>query len=405
VVVNVNMHGHQGHGFRNATRMMFNPASYRESGTGSYAAASLILSIVSIFTCGLLSPIPLLLGLVGLIGNKRAKGLAMAGFLLSLMQAGGWIFIFGVGGYQVFYMSKYANQAGSPVVAAIEEYKKDHNGEVPATLEDLVSAGYLPPAWKDGLDGLSGDVRKTVEGKRWSEFLRYQPGEGENWKGGGSGFVAEDEADDWMSSMATEKKASTTYGLAFIGVDGKWGSSDDHEVDQHEGKSFDLSVLGTGGKQMRDLAATKRELEKVRAQLGDRIKAYNDQLPQLRDDLRRYERQFEETCAKKGLATLEEVKGDVLAADQLALIGETVERINSRTQSLAKLRDKDDLIAVKLERLKGAQADAMLAENGEELAKLSALLDETKKALGEKETGLSALDKQNAGEKWFKGRK
>src|SRR5690606_41692178 len=59
------------------TRQIFNPAMYRQPGSGSWAAASLILSLVSMIFClGLIAPLPLLIGLVGLVGNKRAKGLA-----------------------------------------------------------------------------------------------------------------------------------------------------------------------------------------------------------------------------------------------------------------------------------------------------------------------------------------
>src|SRR5688572_19806681 len=57
------------HGFRGATRQFFNPAAYRQPGTGAYGTASLIVSLVSLFLfCGLLSPISLVLGFVGLIG-------------------------------------------------------------------------------------------------------------------------------------------------------------------------------------------------------------------------------------------------------------------------------------------------------------------------------------------------
>ncbi|MHC4840252.1 MAG: DUF4190 domain-containing protein, partial [Planctomycetota bacterium] len=129
-------------GFRGATRQIFNPASYKQPGSGSWAASSLIISLVSMFIClGLLSPISLILGFIGLFGNKRGKGLAFAGFMLSLVQVTLWTAVFVFGGMAVIQSESNANYAGAPVVAAIEQFKED-NDCVPNSLQELVDGGY-----------------------------------------------------------------------------------------------------------------------------------------------------------------------------------------------------------------------------------------------------------------------
>lgn len=401
----------QPHGIRGMTRQMFNPASYRQQGSGSYAAASFILALVGWFLClgPLTWPISVLLGLIGLVGTKRAKGLSFAGVVISgvgiAMVAG----FFALGMHVQFQGEKLAAEAGAPVVAAIEEFKND-NKRVPHSLDELVAGGYLPETWNNGTDELSTFVRDAVQGKKWSEFLRYKPGENATWKGGGFvEAVRSDDPDDWMDAFnipnaSTETKEYQTYGLAFIGTDGSWHTNDDEAVKQ-DGEKYDLQKLfGGGDNSTREITKKKRELQKMLQSLETKSAYYETALRKAEADLKEAEADLRKVASQRNLSTLQQIKGDKVANEHLQLIGETQKRLMIVEKKSKAAGDTHAQIKVKIKRLANQEEMAKLADSPEELAALDALIEESKKALDEK-SGLGDLDKlseQDAADEWFR---
>lgn len=397
-------------GFRGMTRQMFNPASYRQSGSGSWAAASLIISLVSILFCGLLSPFSLLFGLIGMVGNKRAKGMAFAGFVISLCQVGLWVAVMGLGVHQVYWAEEYATQAGAPVVAAIEEFKKD-NQRVPHNIEELVANGYLPESWSTGLDDLDSAVKSSVEGKKWSEFLRYKPGSDATWEGktGFAEVVRKGDAEDWSDFMGLPAKGDKaakefqTYGLAFIGVDNSWSTTDDKPVKQEAG--FDLQKLfGGGDAKTREITQKRRELQKMLQSIENKSKYYETALKKAQGDLKEAEDDLRKVAKDRKLSTLEEVKGDKVANEHLLLIGEVQKRLMAVEKKSRQATDTHAQLKVKVKRLANQEEMAKLADSPAELAALDQLIADSKSALDET-SGLGELDKlteRDAAEQWFK---
>lgn len=399
----------QPHGIRGMTRQIFNPASYRQQGSGSWAAASLIISLVSILFCGLFSPLSLIFGLVGMIGNKRAKGMAFAGFLISLLQVGSWAMVMGFGVHQVYWAEEYAAQGGAPVVAAIEEFKND-NKRVPHSIEELVANGYLPESWTTGLDDLDGAVKTAVEGKKWSEFLRYKPGGDANWEGG-TGFVElvrKGDSQDWNEFLGTpgnsETKEYQSYGLAFIGVDKAWSTSDDKPVKQ-DGTRFELQKLfGGGDAKTREITQKRRELQKMLQNLENKSKYYQTAHKKAEDDLKEAENDLRKIAGERNLRTLEQVKADKVANENLLLIGEIQKRLLIVSKKSQQASDTHAQLKIKTKRLANQEEMAKLADSPQELAALERLIEDSKTALDEK-SGLGDLDKlteRDAAEQWFK---
>jgi hypothetical protein len=349
-------------------------------------------------------------GLVGMVGNKRAKGLAFAGFLISLCQVGLWVAVMGLGFHQVYWAEEYAAQAGAPVVAAIDEFKKDNN-RVPHSLEELVANGYLPEAWTTGTDSLDGAVKKAVEGRKWSEFLRYKPGGDAVWAGD-TGFVQvmrSGDADDWADFLGVPARGDgppkeyQSYGLAFIGVDKTWHTTDDKPVKQET--KFDLQTLfGGGDAKTREITQKRRELQKMLQSLENKAKYYETALTKAQNDLKEAEADLRKITKERGLRTLEQVKGDKVANEHLQLIGETQKRLLIVQKKNKDASDTHAQIKVKIKRLANQEEMAKLADSPEEIAALNNLIEESKKALDEK-SGLGELDRlseQDAAEQWFK---
>jgi len=393
----------QQQGFRGMTRQIFNPASYRQQGSGSWAAASLIISLVSFFLClGLIAPLSMIFGLVGMIGAKRAKGMAFAGFLISLLQVVGWGLVFGLGIHQQFQGTKLANEAGAPVVAAIEEFKSD-NKRVPHNLEELVANGYLPETWDKGTDDLSSYVKETVAGKKWSDFLRYKAGESQTWKGGGFiETIRSDDPDDWaeMFNVPTDRAAKEhqTYGLAFIGIDKQWSSGDDEAVKQ-DGDKFETAKLWGGDSTTRDAMKKKRELRTMMNQVQSKIKAATVAMEKAKADLEKHGAKVNEVIKRKGLKR-DQVKKDPDASEWLTLIGETNKRLLLTQEKVNKLTSTYNKLEVQMERLAGQVELAKLADSPDELAKLTQLIEESKKTV-ESESPFSDMSDTEAANKWL----
>lgn len=398
----------QPHGMRGMTRQMFNPASYRQVGSGSWAAASLILSLVSAFLCfGLISPIPMVLGLVGMIGQKRAKGMAFAGFMISALQVVGWVAVMGLGLHLNFQSEGLAEDAGKPVVAAISQFKED-NKRVPHSLDELVSMGYLPPTWDKGHEEINDAVTESVKGKKWQDFLAYNPGGSSDWvgepsSGSGSGISIDGDWDEWKISV--DDKSGTTahqsYGLTFIGIDGIWGTTDDAAVKQTS--SFELSQLWGGDETTREAMKKRRELQRMMKQVEVRLESLVVSLKNADDSLAKHDHRLREVAARNSLTTAEQVKSHPETSEWVKLIGETNKL---REMTVAKQRDLQrthNKLEVQMERLANQVELAKLADNKEQLAELQTLLDESKAALdGDESSYFSDKTESDFADDWLK---
>jgi hypothetical protein len=391
------------------TRQMFNPATYRQPGSGSWAASSLILSLVSLVLClGLIAPLPMILGLVGMVGNKRAKGMAFAGFMLSALQVAGWAAVLGFGLLATFQTGTMAENGGKPVVAAIEDFKNDHK-RVPNSLDELVSEGYLPPTWEQGLDEVDGNVSKVVKGKRWTDFLRYKPGSDATWTGttGWVDVANNGTTDDWEDYFnlpaSTEGQTYQTYGLAFIGLDGFWGTSDDAAVNQAPEKPYELTAVWGGDNQTRELAKNRRELQRMQRSLQAKKESLETSLNKANSDLEQVEGEVRDLMNKKNLDSLEAVKKDSKGAGLLKLAGATAKRQKAAEKKLGLVEAKIDDIGIQVRLLANEEEMAKLADSPQEMAELVALLEDSQKVLDDK-VDLGALDKlddDQAASDWF----
>ncbi|MDC1142917.1 hypothetical protein OAU50_07470 [Planctomycetota bacterium] len=391
------------HGFRGATRQMFNPASYKQPGSGSWAASSLIISLVSLVIClGLLSPISLILGFIGLFGNKRGKGLAFAGFLLSLVQVAGWTAVFVFGGLAVFEAESNANYAGAPVVAAIDQFKED-NDRVPHSLQELVDGGYLPVAWNENFGEMPEDVIEVVKGKKWEKFIAYMPGEDSRWEPGyfwdpKDYKPAPEHMDEFTE--AAEKEALNSYGLAFIGMDDEWGSTDDSAVDQDPEEAFDLTELVGGSPELRELNKTRIELNRRLKQLRQRKEQLESAITSVNKDLASHEKTLRRLADDRGFTTVSEIRSDKVTASALKLIGETKKRQNLTQMQLKAVGNKIDAIGIEVSRLKNQEAMAKLSDSPELAAELEQLLEESKKALDD-DSYFDDTSEDKYADEWF----
>lgn len=391
------------------TRQIFNPAMYRQPGSGSWAAASLILSLVSMVFClGLIAPLPLLIGLVGLVGNKRAKGLAFVGVVLSALQIGGWALLMGTGMYLNFQSEGLAEDAGKPVVAAISEFKNDHK-RVPMSLEELVGEGYLPATWEQGLDGINGNVAEHVKGKRWSDFLRYKPGGDSMWKGetGWVDVANNGNADDWADFFGveapTEGQTYQTYGLAFVGLDTLWGTTDDSAVNQTPEEPYELTAVWGGDDKTREFAKKRRDMQRMQRQLESKRETLEGAVSKAEKDLEQVEGEVRELMNAKGLASLDAVKKDSKGAGLLKLAGATAKRHDVAKKKLQLVSAKIDDISIQVRLLQNEEEMAKMADSPQEMAELVMLLEETQKVLDDK-VSLGDLDTKaddEAAAEWF----
>lgn len=381
-------------GFRGATRQIFNPASYKQPGSGSYAAASLILALIGWLTLGCLGvitwPLGMILGFIGLIGNKRGKGLSFAGFALSAAGIATLIGFFALGYGINMYSQDNADHAGAPVVAAIDQFKKD-NDRVPVSLQELVDEGYLPATWDQGFGDADEDVQDVVKGQKWEKFLSYQPGASSDWNEASypSKRAVEPEYydsqylpdDGFTEESGPDAQKEQNYGLAFIGVDNIWGSTDDSAVEQNQDKVFDLTTLTNMDSKTRDSNKTRNALKNRLKQLEARKAQLERDVIKVADDLSKHEVTLNRMAKDRNLNTLEEVKANKITADALLLIGETKKRQHMTNAQLMAIRDKIDAIGIQVSRLANKEAMAKLGGSPELAAELELLLDESKKAL------------------------
>ncbi len=396
-------HYPQAHGIRGMTRQMFNPAAYRQSGSGSWAASSLIISLVSFLFCGFLSPISLILGMVGLVGNKRAKGMAFAGVLLSLLQVGFWAIVMGAGMWQMMYTEEFAEQAGAPVVAAVEQFKEEHK-RVPHSLDELVAGGYLPPSWDQGFDDVDSTVQGAVRGKKWGEFLRYKAGENPDWEGSGyDGPSVKISGDNWTIDFKDDatRKEHTTYGLVFCGVDGSWGGSDDAKVNQKPDKAFDLNTLWGGNEATRAAMKTQAELQRMMNQIDSKLKELAGSEQRAQASLSEQEDKLRTMMRDKNLRSLDDVKKDTNGNKRLKLVGETAALLKAVQNKQRQLMDKREGIEIEIDRMKNQVEWAKLAENKDELAKLTALLEESRETLEKEDSYFAGVTESQAADEWF----
>jgi len=117
--------------------------------TNSIGTAGFVVSLVGVLTCGLLSPIGLILSLVGL--RKEPKGLAIAGTIIG----GVGIVVVGVlAGLVVILIPKGQVAATESIVAtalrAIET-RADETGELPSVDEGRELIAGLEDAWGNAL--------------------------------------------------------------------------------------------------------------------------------------------------------------------------------------------------------------------------------------------------------------
>ncbi|MBX3458437.1 MAG: hypothetical protein KF696_00565 [Planctomycetes bacterium] len=389
-------------GFRGMTRQIFNPASYRQTGSGSWAASSLIISLVSFIFCGFLSPISLVLGMVGLVGNKRAKGMSFAGVLISLVQIGFWAIVFIAGAWTMMYTEDYANQAGAPVVAAIEQFQSE-NQRVPHSLDELVAGGYLPTTWDHGVDDLAGPVQESIKGKKWSDFLRYKAGANADWDGSGwDGTVRFNDGSLTVDFKSGGNKEHKTYGLVFIGIDGIAGTSDDAKVNQKPATKFDLSRLWSGDETTRQAMKSRHELQGMINKIDNKLTEVNAAIEKSEGKLAEHKQKIKSIMDRKKIRTFEQAREDDEAGEWIQLAGETarlVQAFQNKANELGRTRNK---LEVQMERLGNQVEMAKLADSKEELAKLQLLLEESRKTLEREDSAFASKSEDEAAEEWFR---
>jgi hypothetical protein len=119
--------------------------------SNGWGIAGFVASLVSVLTCGLLSPISALLSFIGVF--KAPRGLAVTGLVLSLFQMAVW----GVGAVVLGPMAISGYHVGRGAVA-IAQYATAHNGAVPS------SSG-----WQQVVTSAGGKVSDY-----WGRPLRYE---------------------------------------------------------------------------------------------------------------------------------------------------------------------------------------------------------------------------------------
>lgn len=392
------------------TRQIFNPAMYKQPGSGSWAAASLILAIIGWVTFGCLGiitwPLGLLFGLIGMVGNKRAKGLSFAGFALSAAGIALGVVLMSIGFFAQFQSESMAEDAGKPVVAAIAEFKAKHN-RVPHNLEELIAEGLLPRTWSEGFDTIDGNIEGFAKGRAWGDFLAYKPGEDAQWVGrpraDNSGVKIEGDFGDWSISYDDgELKEHQTYGLTFIGLDNDWGTSDDTAVNQNPDEPYDLSALWSGDDTTRDAMRKKSELQNMLREVDRKLKDIDTSIDAARSSMQKHEDRLLELADEKGLSR-DQIRTDPDTREWLKLIGETSKRLSITEAKKASLRSTRNKLEVSMERLNNQVELAKLADNKEELAKLQQLLDESKEALDADESSYFAnKSNDDFADEWLK---
>jgi hypothetical protein len=299
-----------------------------------------------------------------------------------------------------------AEQAGAPIVAAIKQFK-DENQRVPHSLDELVAKGYLPATWDQGLDDVEGHVQEVVKGKKWDDFLRYKAGEDTEWQGAGwnrdSGVSVD--FSDWelrIDGPENKEKAHTTYGLAFCGIDGQWGTDDDTAVNQSPETPYDLASIWGGDTTTREAMRAKGELERMVRRIDDKVKALEESKGRAQDDLKDQEEKLRQMMDAKGLKTLDQVKSDTNANKRLQLVGETASRLKAIDAKRMQLVENRESIEIEIDRLKNQVEMAKLADSKEELAKLQQLLNSSRETVEREDSYFAKVSNEEAADQWFK---
>ncbi len=398
------------HGVRGFTRQIFHPSAYRQQGSGAWAAASLTLAIIGWVTLGCLGiitwPLGLLFGLIGMVGNKRAKGLSFAGFVLSGAGLAVGVGLFALGFHLNFMQEGIAESAGAPVVAAIAQFKEE-NERVPHDLGELVAMGYLPATWDQGLDDVEGHVREVVKGKQWDAFLRYKAGADAEWKGAGwnrdSGISMD--LSNWelrIDGPQDPESVHKTYGLVFVGIDGQWDTDDDTPVNQTPERPYDLSAVWGGDESTREAMKTQRELKTMVRRIDLQLGENQQRAERAQNRLAEHKQRLQDIMDRKGLRTFEQARADDEAGDWIKVAGETarlVQAVHAKDAELTRTRSRLEAQVAMLD----TQVElAQLGGNKEEMARLKLLLDEGKKTLDADDSYFAKVSKEEAAEQWFK---
>lgn len=375
----------QPQGVRGMTRQVFNPATYKKPGSASWAAASFILALVGWLTLGCLGiltwPLGLLFGLIGMFGNKRAKGLSFAGFLLSGIGLAGVVALFALGLWQLAWTESYAEQGGAPVVAAVEQFKADHE-RVPYSIEELVEQAYLPATWDHGLDELDDEVRGVVEGRRWEDFLAYAPGKDADWEGSPDGAVNIDLDLDRVTINVPEEVGENpqSYGLVFIGTDNEWKTYDDTPVNQAPEEPFELGRVWDADPETREAMTKQRQLKVMLRRMGERLDLIDGQLGSASEALEQHEERLRQIASEKGLSR-DEIRTDPDTAEWLKLIGETARRLEITRLKKDDIQSKRNVLEAKVARLGNQVELSKIADSRDELSELESLLEESRQLL------------------------
>ncbi len=159
-----------------------------QSESNSLGTASFVLSLIGWFTCGLLCPIGLILGLIGL--GRQPKGLAMAGVIIGALGTVVPLIVFLIFGTAILAMCGL----GAAGLAQLAEQQQASRPAADAIYQHYQTNGSLP----DGILGTTivsgyshdGQDFRYRAGSLPDSFYIQHPGRDGQW----------DTADDWETS-------------------------------------------------------------------------------------------------------------------------------------------------------------------------------------------------------------
>lgn len=265
--------------------------------------------------------------------------------------------------------------AGTPVNVAIAKFKKDL-GVLPTDIDELVDRGYLPRTWERGFSTLPEEIKKDVEGKKWTAFLDYYPGASSSQDG---------KAGHWFQGNRDTSKS--TWALGHNG----------YACDQIHNLDFDLEKLFS------EVEQTRAELARRRDALGSRLEQLRVEAPKADSDLETEATELKTRMKDKGLKSLDDIRVDPVAQRRLALIGEIRVRQAAIAEKLKRISDIHEMVLIELKRFDNQDAMVRIAESKAELASLATLLRTSKELLDEK-SGTALLGESERiaqGEAWF----
>jgi hypothetical protein len=169
-----------------------------EKQSNGIGTAGFIVSLVAVPTCGVLSPVALVLSLLGL--KKRPNGLAIAGTVIGAVGTV-WLALVGVGMVMAFLgLKKVAKETGGDVPTTVAM-----GGAMAAIISHVSQDGKLP-------ESAAGNALIAEFKDSAGRALRYEPS-GQNFviRGAGKDGVF-DTPDDVTMQSTTE---TTTTGVKF----------------------------------------------------------------------------------------------------------------------------------------------------------------------------------------------